>query len=95
MALRVPWDKQETALLIDAYLRVKNKELSQRKAIKEVSLLLRRRAILSGMEIDEIFRNENGIELQMMRIQGLIEDKPVGLKNIQPCPSGTDFPNKY
>ena len=65
MALRIPWDKQETALLIDAYLRVKGKELSQQEAIKEVSTLLRCRAILSGIEIDEVFRNENGISMQM------------------------------
>lgn len=42
MALRIPWDKQETAILIDAYLRVRNKELSQKDAVKEVSTLLRR-----------------------------------------------------
>lgn len=35
MALRIPWDKQETALLIDAYLRLKNKELSQQEAVKK------------------------------------------------------------
>ena len=79
MALRIPWDKQETALLIDAYLKVKNKELSQQDAIKEVSTLLRRRAILSGIEIDEIFRNENGISMQMKIIGGLVDEKPSGL----------------
>lgn len=79
MALRVPWDKQETALLIDAYLRVKNKELSQQEAIKEVSSLLRRRAILSGMEIDDVFRNVNGITMQMKIIGGLVDDRPSSL----------------
>lgn len=79
MALRVPWDKQETALLIDAYLRVKNKELSQQEAVKEISELLRRRAILSGMEIDDIFRNTNGIAMQMKIIGGLVDDRPSGL----------------
>ena len=79
MALRVPWDKQETALLIDAYLRVKNKELSQQEAVKEVSTLLRRRAILSGIEIDDVFRNINGITMQMKIIGGLVEERPSGL----------------
>lgn len=79
MALRVPWDKQETALLIDAYLRVKNEELSQQEAIKEVSSLLRRRAILSGMEIDDVFRNINGITMQMKIISSLIDDRPSSL----------------
>lgn len=79
MALRIPWDEQETALLIDAYLRVKNKELSQREAVKEVSFLLRRRAILSGLEIDEVFRNINGITMQMKIIGGLVDERPSGL----------------
>ncbi len=79
MALRVPWDKQETALLIEAYLRVKNQELSQQEAIKEVSTFLRRRAILSGMEIDDVFRNINGITMQMKIIGGLVDDRPSSL----------------
>ncbi|WP_373241160.1 hypothetical protein [Mediterraneibacter gnavus] len=79
MALRIPWDKKETAILIEAYLRVKNKELSQQNAVKEVSTLLRRRAVLSGIEIDEIFRNENGISMQMKIIGGLVDEKPSGL----------------
>lgn len=79
MVLRIPWDKQETALLIDAYLKVKNKELFQQEAIKEVSTLLRRRAVLLGIEIDEIFRNENGISMQMNIVGSLIDEKPSGL----------------
>lgn len=79
MALRIPWDKKETALLIDAYLRVKDKKLSEQDAIKETSHLLRQRAIISGVEIDEIFRNENGISMQMKIIAGLIDEKPSGL----------------
>ena len=79
MALRIPWDKQETALIIDAYLRLKNKELSQQEAVKEVSTLLRRRAILSGMEIDDVFRNTNGITMQMKIIGGLLDNRPSGL----------------
>lgn len=77
--IHVPWDKQETALLMDAYLRVKNKEVSQQEAVKEVSELLRRRAILSGREIDDVFRNTNGVGMQMKIIGGLIDDCPSGL----------------
>lgn len=77
--IHVPWDKQETALLMDAYLRVKNKEVSQQEAVKEVSELLRRRAILSGRKIDDVFRNTNGVGMQMKIIGGLIDDCPSGL----------------
>ncbi len=79
MAIRVPWDKQETALLIDAYVRVKSKELSQQEAIKEISMLLRRRAIYSGIQIDHVFRNINGITMQMKIVGGLVDECPSGL----------------
>lgn len=79
MALRVPWDKEEVALLIDAYIRVKNKEISRQEAVAEVSKLLRNRATASGLEIDSVFRNINGISMQMTIIGGLIDEKPSSL----------------
>ena len=79
MSLRVPWDKQETALLIDAYMRVKNKELSNREAVKEVSAILRYRAIKAGKKIDNVFRNVNGITMQMKLVGGLIDNSPSSL----------------
>lgn len=79
MASRIPWDKQETAILIDAYIRVRNEKIPWQKAVKEVSVCLRRRAVLAGMEIDDIFRNENGIGLQMRLVASLIDEKPSGL----------------
>lgn len=59
--MRIPWDKQETVLLIDEYIRVKNRELARKDAVKEISLILRRRATYLGIEIDEIFINERHI----------------------------------
>lgn len=79
MALRIPWDKYETVLLIEAYLRVKNEELSRQEAVKEISSLLRQRAVLNGIKIDEKFRNENGISMQMKIVGGLVDEKPSGL----------------
>lgn len=81
MAFRIPWDNLETAILIDAYLRVKNEKISQRDVVKEVSELLRCRAIQSGIEIDGKFRNENGISMQMKIIGGLVDEKPSGLRS--------------
>ena len=79
MSVRIPWDKQETVLLIDAYLKIKNKQMSQREAVKEVSTLLRRRASLLGLTLDQTFRNENGISIQLHIIGGLIDETPSGL----------------
>lgn len=79
MAVRIPWDEQEVAVLIDAYVRVRENKISRQDAITEVSEFLRERAVRSGMEIDDIFRNENGIGMQYTIISGLMEEKDSGL----------------
>ena len=57
MAVRIPWDKYETAILIDACIKVQNNILSKEIAVSEVSADLRRLAISRGYEIDDVFRN--------------------------------------
>ncbi len=81
MSTRIPWDKYETAILIDAAVSVINQTNKQREAVKEVSLALRKKAVLSGISIDEIYRNENGITMQMNIIIGLLNNRPSGLHN--------------
>ena len=71
MAVRIPWDQYETSLLIDAYIKVCNNELERKEAVKNLSDLLRKYALRIGMEIDDIYRNENGISLQMKAIEEL------------------------
>ena len=73
MALRIPWDKYETALLIEACIKTVNHEMSWKKAITETSKTLRRRAAINGIPIDEIYRNENGISFQLGKIKKLME----------------------
>lgn len=81
MAVRIPWDKYETAILIDACIKVQNNILSKEIAVSEVSADLRRLAISRGYEIDDIFRNENGISMQMTIMSALLQNKPSGLHN--------------
>ena len=81
MAIRIPWDKYETAILIDACIKVENNILSKEIAVSEVSADLRRLAISRGYEIDDIFRNENGISMQMTIMSALLQNKPSGLHN--------------
>ena len=73
MAIRILWDKYETALLIDACARIMAGEESRKDAIKRVSTALRKRAVDNGLEIDDIFRNESGITLQLANLQQLME----------------------
>ena len=71
MALRILWDEKETAILVDYYIRFRDGKLSRAEAIANASIELRNRAIQSGIEIDDVFRNENGIAMQMNKIEDL------------------------
>ncbi len=62
------WDKYEAALLLKYALKVDRRELDRKEAITFVSETLRRRAKLQGEQIDDVFRNTNGISMQMMAI---------------------------
>lgn len=81
MAVRIPWDKYETAILIEACEKYNNGLISEKEVIKAVSKELRMRAQKKGINIDSIFRNENGISMQFKIINGLILNKNTGLKN--------------
>lgn len=78
MPIRIGWDKHETALLIDACESVRLGE-PKKNIVKEVSQELRARAIAQGATIDEQFRNENGIDLQMTKMEYLLTDGKAGL----------------
>ena len=79
MAIRIPWDKYEAVILLDACIKVKQGFLSKRDAVLSVSNELRHRAETKGLIIDEIFRNENGISMQFTIIDGLLNQKKCGL----------------
>ena len=69
MALRIPWDIEEAVLMLDMLLKSIDGKLTRKEAIHQVSEKLRRRAVNRGIEIDEIFRNENGITFQMSALE--------------------------
>lgn len=80
---RVVWNKFEVALLVDAYVKVSNGEVARKNAVSQLSKQLRNRMIMNGIEINDRFRNENGIQLQMATVEYLLTD---GEKGIQ-CPN--------
>lgn len=79
-AQNISWNRQETALLIDAYLRIKAGELKKRTAVLKLSARLRNRMILNGIAINEKYRNESGIVLQMSSIDYCFTNGEHGLK---------------
>lgn len=65
MAARILWDMHEAAVLFQAMLRVLAGEIKRKEAVSDVSSRLREIAIGRGIKIDEKYRNENGVSLQM------------------------------
>jgi len=59
------WDKYEVALLIDSYIKIENGIGSKLDTLQDLSNKLRKKAINEGLQIDETFRNLNGMQWQM------------------------------
>ena len=79
MALRILWDRDEAIILLDGLLSVLNGEKPRSEVIDAVSKELRQRAIDKGIEIDEVFRNINGISMQMQRMEYVLTNGRQGL----------------
>lgn len=78
MPVRIPWNQHEVALLIDAYLRIaKGADLGQ--TAEWLSRTLRRLAMQSGQQVDDTFRNVNGMKMQLANVQYLFTDGQRGL----------------
>lgn len=82
MAIRIPWTKYGVALLIDACVRFGSTQSTRNEAIKELSKTLRESAVNNKIEIDDIYRNENGISMKFTIMQAILHDAESGLHNI-------------
>ena len=71
------WDKYETALLIDTYWRIKSNPSQKKALVLELSASLRS---CSPSEIDETYRNENGINMRLGELDYLFSSGEYGLK---------------
>lgn len=79
MDMRIPWDKYEAAILLDYCIKVENGDISRNEAIATVSQVLRQRAISKGHKINDVFRNENGIGMQLSAMRNCYLGKKSGL----------------
>lgn len=69
MAKLIPFSQHEAVLLLDAYLNSIATGKPRLQAVKKVSADLRRSAINNGIEIDDVYRNVNGIHFQMASME--------------------------
>ena len=65
MAERIAWDKYEAAILLEAVLKIDANVENKNDAIERVSKQLRSMAKNRGLSIDDVYRNTNGISMQM------------------------------
>lgn len=80
MPQKLPWNEDETLILLDALLQVLSGTLSRKDAVDSVSQKLRAYAIHHGTAIDAVFRNQNGIRLQMSIMECAYTNGERGLK---------------
>lgn len=62
MARPSRWDEYETALLVEAYIKVTENGGMKTRVLQELSNNLRQMAVNKGIEIDDVYRNLNGMD---------------------------------
>ena len=78
MGIKQPkWDTYEAVVLLDGYLEMRQSQQPRKQIIGRVSSDLRRMAVNRGLEIDEIFRNENGISYQIQSMDSAYKGEKV------------------
>lgn len=80
--IKIPWNKYEAVLLVDAYQRSLAGEMSRTMAVSQVSKRLRSHMINMGIQISDVYRNESGISLQMSAIEYLFTDGGTGISHV-------------
>ena len=81
-SINIGWNKYETAILIDAYIQVKEGKLLRKDAVAQVSKRLRERMLKIGTTISETYRNENGISMQMSAIGYAMGNEANGISHV-------------
>lgn len=80
MAERIMWDKYEAVILHEAAISVHTQKEPRNKIVKQVSDSLRLMAINRGIEIDDVYRNINGVSMQLRGMEATIYDIDSKLK---------------
>lgn len=74
MPTQPQWNLYEAAILLQAYVETLHGTMTLQEAIRSVSNHLRQMAVNNGIEIDDVFRNINGITFQMKSMESAYKD---------------------
>lgn len=77
MSRQQQWSTKEAVVLLDGLLRMIKNETSRAEMIRQVSSDLRRMAVLEGQDIDDVFRNENGIAFQLASMESAYYNRTI------------------
>lgn len=75
------WNQYEAAILVDAYWRIRDGYISKQDAVMEVSNRLRYAMVSQGVVVDPIYRNPNGINMQLSAVEYVLTDGLHGIHN--------------
>lgn len=78
IAIRIKWDEYEVALLVHYYCKIQEGAISFEAATIELSDRLRKKAIRKGLQIDNIYRNTNGMSMKLGNMQYLFTEGKKG-----------------
>ncbi len=81
MTGKVPWDRHEAILLLEAFLTAQEGFISEKEAHIYISAVLRQKAILKGLRFDEKFRNVNGVRMQMDGLKYIYKQGASGMSH--------------
>ena len=82
MSVRIPWDDHEISLMFEVYLKMA-KGMPIKKAAQELSEQLRQKAVNQGVQIDDVFRNINGMLFYLKRTEYLFTNGRSGMPGPQ------------
>jgi len=71
------WDIYEAVILLDGYLEAQQGSQPKSHIVKRISADLRRMALNRGIQIDDVYRNENGISYQIQSMDSAYKGKTV------------------
>lgn len=80
--IKVKWDLEEAVVLYDLYFKSGATLSVDIEKLNELSAIMKNRAAVKGVQIDEKYRNVTGLTMQIGCIHYVVTDGKEGLSNV-------------
>ncbi len=78
--MKIRWVIDEAMILLDSLVKVLHGEAKRKDEVNAVSHELRARAVLKGIEVDDVYRNSSGISYKMSEMEVPLANRENGMK---------------